>query len=53
MKYNLMNSERYKLSKRNLCNKMNKETAIPPIKPNKPNDISKIYAFSLIKKLKK
>ena len=34
MKYNLMNSVRYGLPKKILCNKMDKNNTIPPIKPN-------------------
>ena len=39
MKYNLMNSVRYGLLKRILCNKNDNESAIPPVKPNIPNNI--------------
>ena len=42
MKYNLMNSVRYRLPKTILFNKKDKESAIQPIKPNIPNNISKI-----------
>ena len=37
-----MNSVRYGVSKKILSNKMDKENSIPPIKPNIPNNISKI-----------
>ena len=36
MKYDLINSVRCELPKKFPCNKMNKEIAIPPIKPNIP-----------------
>ena len=36
-----MNSVRYGLPKKILFNKMNNKNAIPPIKPNMLNDVSK------------
>lgn len=45
MKCNVMNSVRYGLPKKILFNKKDKESAIPSIKPNIPNNMSK---FSLI-----
>ena len=46
-----MNSVRYGLAKKILFNKMNNKNAIPPIKPNMLNDVSKTQAFSFSYKL--
>ena len=46
-----MNSVRYGLPKKILFNKMNNKNAIPPIKPNMLNDVSKTQAFSFSYKL--
>ena len=47
-----MNSLTYGLPKKILCNKMNKENAVSPKKPNIPHNISKVEAFFSIKKMK-
>ena len=39
MKYNLINSVKYGIPKKILCNKKDKESAIPPIKLNTLNNI--------------
>ena len=39
MKYNLMNSGRYGLPPKILCNKTDNEKAVPSTKPNIPNNI--------------
>ena len=47
-----MNSVRYGLLKKILCNKMDKENAIPPIKPSLPNNISSFLVNTKNKNMK-